>query len=890
MRGAAEIVVVEAAAGSGKTRLLREVLLAAARHHYVVLHVECDPDQAHAPFAAVATALGALASSTDAERRRLAQVLRGHLASAGPDQRFRAADSAIAFLETLLNRSPVLFVVDDFQNADSGTRLVVRRAAEVLSDRRLMILLARRPDASASAELGVRLELGPLDSASVGALASGLLKARPGRHLMRELDACGGNPLLVTELLRQLQWEGVIETSGGVADMSASSSRATAVLTRRIDSLPESVGQTLTLASILGQTFAVPELAALAGSTARDLVQPLSLAKSAGLVVERAHGLAFSHALLHEAVYDRIPAPLRRELHRDAAAMLEARGATPGRVARHLAEIPDDDRQAVGRLAAAGREILARAPEEAAALFARALSLLRLGDPRQGELSADLAEALSWSGRLTESVEVAQRALASGLARERELALRAHLARSLRWQGNPSAAFEQAIAAASDDRELLAEAALAAVFSQRVEEGRKLAQRVLTRGVGGLADCTALSAYCFGSFLSGHWSEALAAGARAVAIGEASADVMAIAQPRIYYGHVLTVCCRYDEGEQQLQTGLREAERDGRRWQEPLYHQFLARKRWLTGEWNDALAEDEAAVATAEEIARGSAMLMAGPAQAISIRLHRGMSVDISAVLKEFGGQSSSASPTGGTLTDWQLGLVLEAEGRASAALDILLPLWRRNIAAGLLVELRQAGPDLVRIALTAGRRDEVEFAIGVMEEIRRRANHPLADGAWLLTRALWDQTLEPALQAISFLETTGRPLELANACESSARLARTAGDSAQALGLALRADGLYQGLGATMDLARIRKLLRNLGHRPGVRGRRPRANSGWDSLTESELRVARFVGEGLSNPEVADRLFISRRTVETHLKHVYTKLGLESRVQLASKLAQRNT
>ena len=201
---------------------------------------------------------------------------------------------------------------------------------------------------------------------------------------------------------------------------------------------------------------------------------------------------------------------------------------------------------------------------------------------------------------------------------------------------------------------------------------------------------------------------------------------------------------------------------------------------------------------------------------------------------------------------------------------------------------VRQAGPAVCRIALTAGRRDEVEFAIGVMEEIRRRANHPLADGAWLLTRALWDQTLEPALQAISFLETTGRPLELANACESSARLARTAGDSAQALGLALRAEGLYQGLGATMDLGRIRELLRNLGHRSGVRGRRPRANSGWDSLTESEQLVARLVAQGLSNPQVAARLFIQRRTVSPPLKHVHTHLVLSSPVHLPPQPATR--
>ncbi|HEX6348637.1 MAG TPA: BREX system ATP-binding domain-containing protein [Candidatus Dormibacteraeota bacterium] len=892
--GAAEIVLVEARAGVGKTRLLREVLLHAAERRFAVLHVECEPEQSHTPFAAAATALGALASSSDAPRRRLAAAFSGRLQSADPDQRFRAADAAVSFLEGLLQRSPVLFVLDDFQNADSGTRLVLRRAAAALADRRLMILLARRPGGIAHIDTDVgiaaRLELRPLDRASVAGLAAEIVKCRPGPRLLRELDACGGNPLLVIELVRQLDWEGLLATTNGVAELSASSSGAGVVLGRRVDSLPATVAQLLALASVLGQTFSVGELAALSGRSTGDLLGPLSEAESAGLIVERAHNLAFSHSLLHEVTYDRIPALVRVELHREAAHMLAGRGASAGRIARHLAEVTGrEDVHAVDWLQSAGREVLSRAPEEAADLFSRALAAIPPESPRVGDLLADFAEALSSCGRLEESVEAAERALGLGLGRQREVAVRAHLARSLRWQGRAGQAYAQAMGAASDDRELLAEAALAAVMSHRVEEGRALALDVLQKDEGQLADCVALSAYCFGSFLSCHWSDAVSAGARAVALGEAAPEVMTIVQPRLYYGHVLTVCCRYAEAEQQLQSGLREAEREGRRWQEPLYHQYLARKRWLTGDWDDAEAEDEAAVAAAEDIARWSSRLMAGPAQAISIRLHRGVLSDTAAVLREFGASSMEGSPTGGTLTDWQLGLVLEAEGRPAAALDILIPLWRRSLEGGLVVELRQAGPDLMRIALAADRRDAAEFALPVMEEIRRRAQHPLADAAWLHTLALWDASLDPCVQAASLLEPLGRPLELANTYESAARLAKVAGAGDEAAAYGVRAEELYQGLGAAMDLGRIRSFLRALGRRPAGRGARPRSRSGWGSLTESELRVARLVPEGLSNPEIAEKLFISRRTVETHLKHVYAKLELTSRVQLAAELARRS-
>ena len=71
-------------------------------------------------------------------------------------------------------------------------------------------------------------------------------------------------------------------------------------------------------------------------------------------------------------------------------------------------------------------------------------------------------------------------------------------------------------------------------------------------------------------------------------------------------------------------------------------------------------------------------------------------------------------------------------------------------------------------------------------------------------------------------------------------------------------------------------------------RGERKRPSSGWGSLTPTERDVVGLVSEGLANKDIATRLFISPRTVQTHLTHVYTKLGLTSRVQLAQEAARR--
>jgi DNA-binding CsgD family transcriptional regulator len=134
--------------------------------------------------------------------------------------------------------------------------------------------------------------------------------------------------------------------------------------------------------------------------------------------------------------------------------------------------------------------------------------------------------------------------------------------------------------------------------------------------------------------------------------------------------------------------------------------------------------------------------------------------------------------------------------------------------------------------------------------------------------------------EAVDLFERTPRRLELAVALEDmGVELIATDREAAvDALGRTL---ALYTELGATWDARRVRSRLRELGVRRRLVAREPQTN-GWVALTTSELTVARLVAEGLTNREVAERLFVSPHTVSSHVRHVFLKLGITSRVELA--------
>jgi DNA-binding CsgD family transcriptional regulator len=231
----------------------------------------------------------------------------------------------------------------------------------------------------------------------------------------------------------------------------------------------------------------------------------------------------------------------------------------------------------------------------------------------------------------------------------------------------------------------------------------------------------------------------------------------------------------------------------------------------------------------------------------------------------------------------WLLALFAMAEGDAEAARSWLraptepdgraiLPRFPLDIADEVLlarIGLATQDDELAQLALQNSRR---------RSELNPDAVSIAATAAQV--RGLLEPRHEDLREAVDLFERTPRRLELAAALEDlGVELIATDRDRAiDALGRTL---ALYTELGASWDARRVRSRLRELGVRRRLVAAEPEAN-GWAALTTSELTVARLVAEGLTNREVAERLFVSPHTVSSHLRHVFSKLGITSRVELA--------
>ena len=381
----------------------------------------------------------------------------------------------------------------------------------------------------------------------------------------------------------------------------------------------------------------------------------------------------------------------------------------------------------------------------------------------------------------------------------------------------------------------------------------------------------------------GRYGEALAHARRAAVLAAESHDTRSLPlQPKFFLGLALFDCDLVAEA----RTAYREALDDqfGSAWWLSETLMADAQASFVIGEWDDAVP---GLIAGGEAAQEKNNQLLVSQSLAYRTIIATGAGDHLAA--KELAAQIAPSLEDGqlsynaGIVTNAVAGL-RAAEGDHQGAYDLLLRCWRFDVARESRFYHRCLAPDLVRLALAQGHRDVAADVAGVVAEGAALApDVPTVRSLALRCQGLVDGEVEVMVEAVALARRAPLLVEHAGACEDAAKLLAQAGRRDESAALLTEALQRYEQAGADAWAGRVRSQLRALGIHPGPRGPRHRPTGGWESLTSTERAVSRLVAEGLTNGAVARQLYISPHTVNTHLRHVFTKLGVPNRVALAT-------
>jgi DNA-binding CsgD family transcriptional regulator len=665
---------------------------------------------------------------------------------------------------------------------------------------------------------------------------------------------------------------------------------------QRLARLSESSRQLAVAAASLGRGFTVRELASMAGAPATSLLTPVEQLIEAGVFAERADRLAFRHDIIREAVRESTTVSARRALDRQAVDVLLAAGAIPVEVAAQLATSAEPgDEVAVGLLKDAADALGPRDPAAAAELSCRALDLVPAGHRVAGPLVATTMILLHAAGRVSEAEALAQKHLRNVVPAEEEAAVCLSLASMFALSPDVRAAAGRralALRDLSDEDRAQHQARLVynLVQAGRPREATRLLQQVRVRieRAGDLAARSILrQAEGVLLYVDGHFDRALATHEQAMrdgfGLGEETREWVA----RQWRSELLAVLDRFEESLELISTGIAAANRERQAFALDFFETWRGRQLFQTGHLADAAAALEGRFDVASGVPVAGALYAAGVVALGRVAIHTGDERGKRETAALARAMVAHGTPANRAHGGWLLALAAMADGRPAQARGLL---DAGASSAGRITPLYPIDvtddPQLVRIALAAGdSRLAADTVAAAEERARRNPGIGSVRAAAAHARGLLDADAASLAEACRLFDAGPRPLALASALEDLGVAQLRTGAAAAGVETLGRALVRYTEAGATWDAGRVRRRLRANGvRRRLVTGTRPTA--GWAALTASELAVVRLIASGLTNRETAVRLFVSPHTVNSHLRHAFTKLGVNSRVELARVVA----
>ena len=887
-QGRGGVLVIEGPPSIGKSRLLTEVLALADKCEVRALFGEAFEYQQAVPFFSLFMAtLRADPPVGDVEALRELGT--------STDLRYWVVHDLHNAIHAAAAETPLAIVLEDIHWADNGTLLALRSLATAPGAAVLWVLTARTGAGGQAVQetLSVLqrtnatfLRLAAMTPDAVADMVQDAVRARADASLLSLAAKAHGNPFLVTELLGGLHDEERLTIKGGCVAVNGSNlpRRLGAGMQQRLDGLSDETRQLVQVAAVLPDRFSAAMVAAMVDRQPTALVAAVEEAVRADLLAEDGDQLRFRHDLLREATRQSLPHSLRRAMERQSATIMLETGSAPEDVATQLARSAEvGDQAAVNALRRAARSVGLSDPCAAADLSKRAVELLPAGDPARGSLVSETVVRLNRATRYDEAQALADSALATQLSQDDEAEIRLRMA------------------AGTEDPE------------QRIAEIRRALQLV---GINDITRARHQAWLAYFEVVNGLHADASAAGvaaAEATATGDLEARIVsdtALALIDYQDGYAVRALRRMDEVEvltrggeatfggiyaakrraglivcvgsleeasAQVAEGTEKAHRERNAMALPgwahlggMVHAAAGRLAAARGTI-DALPRREWANSTEVNIER---MLVLA-----EVAARTGDRKLLQDLVSEALGLYPSTSPLLScgaayvvALAAWHRGDVHDAVRWLGAQnTRVITPLWP-NVFDQLILMSRVASA-----AGDAGLRARVLQSIEVLE--RERPGVALFAAVAQQARGILERDAEALLEAANVLGMW-RPLLYAGAAEDAAGELARAGRDAEAIESFNKAFDTFVECEAIADARRVGRALRRLGVERRI-VTHPRAKTGWDSLTDSELKVVNLIAQGATNRDAAAQLHLSLHTVKKHLHNAFAKLGINSRAQL---------
>jgi DNA-binding CsgD family transcriptional regulator len=804
---------------------------------------------------------------------------------------------------------PLALVVDDVHWADGASLRFLAFLLPRLEELAAAVLLGARPaEAAQSQELLAALMMdpatevvtvAPLTTRGVATLVAAGLGVEPEPQFAAACwEATGGTPFLVRTLVEALREERIAPVAASAAKVQnlATATLGRWAMLRLVHLGPDAAGLARAVAVL--ERAELDQAARLAGLALPDAARAADLLVRAGVLDEAP--LCFAHPLLRGAVYREIAVTERAEAHGRAARLLAEAHANPARVAEHLlATAPAGDAWVVEQLRAAAWEATARgAPESAVAYLRRALF-----EPPSSEAGAALLLELGlaqfsagqpgWHDHLAEAVEAAgddTTRIAVGLL----------FANALRWNERAAEAIEvcDGLAARLDDGDaegrLTLEAMAVACGVVDAATAPLVADRagallVWARERSVPRQCMAAAAYV--AALANQPADQVAD----LALQAITAGTRPLPEPgdppwlpggafRHPSGVVTLLWAeRYDAAQALADAAVAEAQASANGMILPA---VLAQRAWLASRRGDLTAAEADARALLDAPGPSAPPLLRNRATSVlvDVLVERGdldeaeqtlepLAVDLpgtsqtAAILRHARGRLRFAQRRfGEALGDLRAAGEIATGGLAISPCYLS---WRSDAA---LAALAFGEPD------TARRLSDEELELARAFGAQRALGVALRAAGLVAGGHLGEALLREAIEVLAGPDTR---LEHARALADLGALLRRSNHRVEARQLLRQAVDSAHHLGAEALALRAETELRATGARP-----RRVLLTGLEALTASERRIAELAAEGLTNREIAQTLFVTARTVEGHLTHVFYKLDVKARTALPAALA----